>query len=239
MLINTKAIVFSALKYGEADLIVKCFTQKSGLKTYLLRSVLKSKKGKIKASLFQPLTQVEIIANHKDKGTLEYMKEAKLVKVYQSLHTNIIKSTVVMFLSEVLRNAVKEEEANLALYDYLEVSLDWFDTHEKTVNFHLLFLLKLTRYLGFYPDDSQVNAPVFNLMDGTFQEVETNPDCINDENVVLLQRLLGTDFDELSSIKLNQATRSGFLLMLLKYYEIHLQGFHKPKSLVVLNEIFS
>jgi DNA repair protein RecO (recombination protein O) len=179
------------------------------------------------------------VANHKDKGTLEYMKEAKLVKVYQSLHTNIVKSTVVMFLSEVLRNAVKEEEANPALYDYLEASLDWFDTHEKTVNFHLLFLLKLTRYLGFYPDDSQIDVPVFNLIDGTFQEVETNPDCINDENVMLLQRLLGIDFDELSAIKLNQATRSGFLLMLLKYYEIHLQGFHKPKSLVVLNEIFS
>lgn len=238
MLITTKGIVFSALKYGEADLIVKCFTQKSGLKTYLLRGVLKSKKGKIKASLFQPLTQLEIVANHKDKGTLEYMKEAKRGKVYQSLHTNVIKSTVVMFLSEVLRNAVKEEEANPALYDFLEVSLEWFDTHDKTVNFHLIFLLKLTRYLGFYPDDDHGHAAVFNLIDGTFQEVETNPDCINDENVVLLQRLLGTDFDEISDIKLNQASRSGFLLMLLKYYEIHLQGFHRPKSLSVLNEIY-
>lgn len=239
MLISTKAIVFSALKYGEADLIVKCFTQKSGLKTYLLRGVLKSKKGKIKASLFQPLTQLELVASHKDKGTLEYMKEAKLQKVYQSLHTNVIKSTVVMFLSEVLRNAIKEEEANPALYNFLEVSLDWFDTHDKTVNFHLLLLLKLTRYLGFYPEDSQKDLPVFNLVDGTFQETETNPDCINDENVVLLQRLLGTDFDELTAIKLNQASRSGFLLMLLKYYEIHLQGFHKPKSLAILNEIYS
>lgn len=239
MLITTKGIVFSALKYGEADLIVKCFTEKSGLKTYLLRGVLKSKKGKLKASLFQPLTQLEIVANHKDKGTLEYMKEAKLTKPYQSLHTNVVKSTVVMFLSEVLRNAVKEEEVNLSLFQYLETSLQWFDTHERTVNFHLLFLLKLTRYLGFYPDDSRQDAHVFNLIDGTFQEVETNRDCINDQNVLLFQRLLGTDFDELPAIKLNQAARSGFLLVLLKYYEIHLQGFHKPKSLAVLNEIYS
>lgn len=239
MLITTKGIVFSALKYGEADLIVKCFTEKSGLKTYLVRGVLKSRKGKLKASLFQPLTQLEIVANHKDKGTLEYMKEAKLTKPYESLHTNVLKSTVVIFLSEVLRNAVKEEEANLSLFEYLETSLHWFDTHEKTVNFHLLFLLKLTRYLGFYPDDSQQHASVFNLIDGTFQEVETNPDCINDHNVLLLQQLLGTDFDELNAIKLNQTVRSGFLLMLLKYYEIHLHGFHKPKSLAVLNEIYT
>ncbi|WP_029038139.1 DNA repair protein RecO [Salinimicrobium xinjiangense] len=239
MSITTKGIVFSAIKYGEADLIVKCFTQKSGLKTYLLRGVLKSRKGKIKASLFQPLTQIEIVANHKDKGTLEYMKDAKLENMYQSLHTNVVKSTVVMFLSEVLRNAVREEEANPALYNYLETSLEWFDTQEKTVNFHLLFLLKLSRYLGFYPDVPLRKYPVFNLLDGTFQEVETNDACVSDENVVLLQRLLGTDFDELSSIKLNQVTRSGFLLMLLSYYEIHLQGFHKPKSLAVLNEIYN
>lgn len=239
MLTTTKGIVFSALKYGEADLIVKCFTQSSGLKTYLLRGVRKSKKGKIKASLFQPLTQLEIVASHKDKGTLEYMKEARLGEVYQSLHTHVIKATVVMFLSEVLRNAVKEEEANQSLYDFLENSLIWFDRQEKTVNFHLLFLVKLTRFLGFYPDDSQRDFPVFNLLDGTFQEVETNPECISDENVDLLQLLLGTDFDDLSSVKLNQVTRSGFLLMLMKYYEIHLQGFHKPKSLAVLNEIYN
>ncbi len=77
MLITTKGIVFSAIKYGEADLIVKCFTQKHGVKTFLLRGILKSKKGKLKASLFQPLTQLEMVASHKDKGTLEYIKEAK------------------------------------------------------------------------------------------------------------------------------------------------------------------
>ena len=239
MLITTRAIVFSALKYAEADLIVKCFTEKSGLKTYLLRGVLKSKKGKIKASLFQPLTQLEIVANHKDKGTLEYLREAKLYVPYESLHTNILKSTVVMFLSEVLRNAVKEEEENPALYEFLEHSLLWFDTHEKTANFHLLFMLKLTRYLGFYPDDNEVDAPVFNMIDGTFQNQKTNNECISNENVPLLQQLIGTDFDALSEVKMNQASRSRFLLMLLDYYEIHLQGFHKPKSLAVLNEIYS
>jgi DNA repair protein RecO (recombination protein O) len=107
------------------------------------------------------------------------------------------------------------------------------------VNFHLLFLLKLTRYLGFYPDDAHRNKSVFNLLDGNFQDIETNDACIADQNVEVLQQLLGTDFEGLGEIKLNQTSRSKFLLMLLKYYEIHLQGFHKPKSLAVLNEIYS
>ena len=239
MLITTKAIVFSALKYGEADLIAKCFTEKSGLKTYLLRGILKSKKGKLKPSLFQPLTQLEIVAQHKDKGSLEYIREAKLLLPYQSLHTDIMKSSVVMFISEVLRNAVKEEETNASLYSFLEHSLNWFDSHGKTANFHLWFLLDLTKYLGFYPDDNQEANEVFNLVDGTFQKVKTNNECVADENVPVLKRFLGTNFDEFPQIKMNQATRSGFLLLLLNYYEIHLQGFHKPKSLAVLNEIYS
>jgi DNA repair protein RecO (recombination protein O) len=239
MLITTKGIVFSALKYAEADLIVKCFTEKAGLKTYLLRGVLKSKKGKLKASLFQSLTQLELVASHKDQGRLEYIKEAKIYRPYQSLHTNVIKSTVILFLAEVLRNAVREEEANPALFTFLEESLNWYDTQENTANFHLLFLVKLSRYLGFYPEESRQVLPVFNLIDGTFQEVETHRDCVSGENVVLLQRLLGTEFDKLSPIKLNQAMRSGFLLMLLNYYQIHLQGFNKPKSFSVLNEIYN
>lgn len=238
MLITTKAIVFSALRYGEADLIVKCFTEKSGLKTYLIRGVLKSKKGKLKASLFQPLTQLEIVANHKDKGTLENMREAKVLYPYQTLHTNLLKSSVVLFLSEMLRNAITEEEANEPLYHFLETTLRWFDAHESAANFHLLFLLKLTKHLGFYPDTSNRDLEFFNLPDGTFQSAETNVYCITGENVAVLRQFLGINFDEVSAVKLNQSGRSKFLMMLLEYYQLHLQGFRKPKSLDVLNEIF-
>lgn len=239
MLITTKAIVFSALKYGEADLIVRCFTEIGGLKTYLLRGILKSKKGKLKASLFQSLTQLEMVANHKDKGTLESIREAKILYPYRTLHSNVLKSTVVLFLAEVLRNAVKEEEENKPLYRYLENTFTWFDENDQIANFHLLFLLNLTRYLGFYPDVSDMEQDVFNLLDGTFQAVETNAYCITNENLDLLKLLLGTDFDALSTVKLNQNSRAKFLIMLLEYYELHLQGFKKPKSLAVLNEIFN
>lgn len=239
MLITTRAIVFGSIKYREADLIVSCFTEKSGLKSYLLRGILKSRKGKLKVSLFQPLTQLELVANHKDKGSLESMKEAKLLFPYQSLHTNVVKSSVVFFLAEALRNAVKEEEANEALYEFLQNSLIWFDQSEEMANFHLLFLLKLSKYLGFYPDDNQLDKPVFNLLDGTFQFQITNDYCQKAEELEILKQLMGINFDGLSAIKLNQSSRSRFLLMLLTYYELHLQGFRKPKSLQVLNELFN
>lgn len=238
MIVNTNAIVISALKYGEADLIVKCFTQTSGLKSYLLRGILKSKKGKFKASMFQPLTQLELVAKHKDKGSLEYIQDAKIISHYQSLHTNVVKSSMVLFLSEILRNSIQEEEQNEDLYHFLENTFNWMDVHDNIANFHLLFLLKLTRFLGFYPDASATEGNYFNLLDGVFQDIKTNEYCIEGGNFELLKQLLGTNFDELTAIKLNQSARSNFLTMLLGYYRLHIESFKKPKSLTVLNEIF-
>ena len=101
MVIATKAIVLSSLKFGDSDLIVKCFTASSGLKSYLLRNILKSKKGKLKVSLFQPLTILEIEASHKNKGNLERIKEAKVYYSYQTLHTQIVKSSMTIFIAEI------------------------------------------------------------------------------------------------------------------------------------------
>ncbi|MFD1094415.1 DNA repair protein RecO [Salegentibacter chungangensis] len=239
MLVNTKAIVISALKYGEADLIVKAYTLESGLKTYMLRGVLKSRKGKFKASQFQLLTQLEIIASHKDKGTLEYLKEAKVIHTYASLHTNVVKSSLVMFLAEMLKNSIQEEESNPALYAFLEHSFEKMDEMESVANFHLFFLLKLTAYLGFQPDDSEMDQPYFNLLEGTFENVKTNNYCVEGANLEILRRIMTSDIEEVQHLKLNQTSRKNFLNMLLLYYELHIEGFRKPKSLSVLNEIFN
>ena len=238
MLVATQAIVISALRYAEADLIVKLYTKKSGLKSYLLRSVLKSKKGKFRASQFQPLTQLDIVANHKDKGNLEYLKEVKLSTSYNSLHLDIQKSTVVLFLAEFLKEAIREEEPNPHLFNYIIEALQWFDAH-KSANFHLLFMLNLTKYFGFYPDTSNQQYHYFNLQDGIFQSESTNPYCFEGDSINNLKELLGITFDDLKVIKLNQNTRLGVLSVLLTYYQLHLHGFKTPKSLTVLKEIFS
>ncbi len=238
MLITTSAIVLQTIKYGESDLIVKLFTNSSGLKSYLLKGVLKSKRGKIRASLFQPLTLLEIEASHKNKGSLERLREARLQQPYQTLYTDILKSSLVLFLSEMLKNSIQEEEENKTLYQYLVSSFLWLDNHDSFANFHLVFLLKLSQYLGFYPDDSLLSEPYFNLIEGGFQSNKDHEHCVSGTTVILLKSLLGITFDTSSDIKMSKNSRSELLMLLIRYFEVHLHGFKKPKSLYILNEIY-
>ncbi len=162
-IVTTKAIVLSSLKFSDTSLIVKCYTEEEGLKSYLIRGILKPKKGGLKAAHFQPLTQLNIVANHNTKSTLNSIKEVQVLYPYKTIHSDIVKQSVVLFLSEMLSNSIQEEEQNTNLYNYLETAFIWLDAHDKISNFHLLFLLNLTSFLGFYPDTSENNKTGFNF----------------------------------------------------------------------------
>lgn len=238
MLTKGKAIVLSSLKYKDNDLIVKCYTSHRGCVSYLQRGVLKSKKGRIKAVYFQPLSQLEIDETYRPNRSLQVLKEIKPLYLYSSLHTNLIKASVAMFLAEVLSSTLNEEEANLPLFNFLETVFQYLDKEEKFANFHLLFMLKLTRYLGFYPDLETMGSPYFNLESGLFEEENTGKYFIKGSNLEVLKTLLGMDFVALNTLKLNSLQRRDFLNVLLLYFELHLGSFRKPKSLQVFNEIF-
>ncbi len=238
MQVTTKAIVLSSLKYGDTSLIVKLYTESDGLKTYLLKGVLSSRKGKLKAAYFQPLMQLEIVAVHKNKGTLESLKEVKVDMPYQTLHTHIVKNSLVLFLAEMLSISIREEEQDQALYNYLEYALHWLDVHEPHPSFHVLFLLNLTKYLGFYPEVSGDSAPYFDLVEGCFVSSPSLNPLMEGQVLQDFRKLLGTNFDALKAIKTNKTNRQELLKKVVLYFELHLHGFRKPKSLAVLNAVF-
>jgi len=237
MLVKTKAIVLSALKYQEKSLIVKCFTQSDGLISYFVPNAFAAKKSNQKIAYFQPLTILEIEATHKNKGTLEHFKEIRLATPYNSVNTNIVKSTILIFLSEVLHHSIREEEKNELLFDFLESALIWLDNHDEIANFHLILLLEVTKFLGFYPDDSEINFPFFDLVDGHFTPYH-GMNALPENDSLLLKKLIQLKFDSNQKI-FTASERQTLLKTLLDYYATHLDGFKKPKSLEVLKEVFS
>ncbi len=237
MIESTNAIVISSIKYGDTSLITRCYTKKSGIKTYLLKGILKAKKAKIKSAYFQPLMQLHLIANHNNKGTLNSIIEAEVFYFYHSIYTDIKKQSIALFLAEVLYFSIREEEKNKALYQYLETAFLWLDTHDNISNFHLLFLLNLTKFLGFYPKTNETSSSYFDLMEGKFTNNNKN-NSVSGENLIQFKKLLGINFDVLHQIEFSAANRQVVLTILIQYFELHLSGFKKPKSLDVLKTVF-
>ena len=237
MLVKTKAIVLSALKFQEKSLIVKCFTLSDGLKSYFVRDAFSGRKGNHKIAYFQPLTQLEIEAIHKNKGTLENFKEIKISHPYMSIPVDISKSTIGMFLSEMLHHSIHEEEANPDFYAFLETAFLWLDTHNQIANFHLILLMESTKFLGFYPEISNPNFDFFEMREGIFVAFETVT-CLNATQSFLLKKVLELRFDS-EEVLFNSKERQELLKIIIDYYALHLDGFRKPKSLEVLVEVFS
>lgn len=237
MLIKTKAIVISVLKYQEKSLIVKCLTASDGIKSYFVHNAFTGKNNKQKIAFFQPLNQLEIEAYHKNKGTLERFKEIKISQSYQSIPVDVVKTTIVLFLSEVLHHAIKEEGKVEELFEFLESAFLWLDHHDDIANFHIITLLQITKYLGFYPQNDSENHSYFEFSEGVFVPFQSI-NCLSAEETELFKKLMALKYDD------NQKEFSGnqrqlLLKSLIKYYTFNIEGFKTPKSLEVLKEVFS
>ena len=237
MQIKTKAIVISALKYQEKSLIVKCFTLSHGLKSYFVRDAFSNRKSNQKMAYFQPMTILEIEATHKNKGTLEHFKEIKIATPFQSIHSDIFKSTMVLFLSEILHHSIHEEEKNESLFVFLEAALHWLDEHDEMANFHLILMLEMTKYFGFYPDVSDIDMPFFEMNEGVFTPFHA-VGSLSEHESNLFKKLIALKFDNSQKV-FHVIERQLLLKILIDYYAFHLDGFKRPKSLEVLKEVFS
>lgn len=238
MQVATKAIVISAVKYGDTSLIVKCYTSEEGVKTYLLQGILNKKKGKINKSQFFPLSILQINASHNNKGSLNRITEAKILHPFQTLHVDMLKQSIVFFLSEFLSSVLKEEEGeNDVLFDFLENAIVWLDYHDQVANFHLKFLIELTKCLGFYPDETnKEKGYFFDLLEGKYI-TNQGMNVIQGEQLHLFNMALGIKFDVLDKTLFNKNQRAIVLDLLLKYYQLHMVSFRRPKSLDILSKV--
>ncbi len=238
MIVRTPAIVLSTIKYGEADLIARIYTKELGTQSYMLKGIRKSRKGKLRVSFFQPLTQLDLQTQHKGKGALEYIKEVSLSYTYVAIPVDIAKSSVALFFGEVLSQLLTEQQPDEQLFDYLSTVFQFLDQTSHVANFTLKMLLDMSELMGFGIDKTSIAFPYLNLLDGTFDNNGLQPHHLSEQESSLIKAFLGTKFDNLEAIKINREQRAALLNLVLDYFKIHLHTFKKPTSLSILKQLF-
>ena len=85
-------------------------------------------------------------------------------------HQDISKISIALFIAEVLYKCIREEEKNKTLFDFLHTSIQLLDEDSSGNNiFHLLFMIKLSKHLGFYPHNfKNTQKSYFDLREGLF-----------------------------------------------------------------------
>lgn len=222
MLHKTRGIVFRFTKYGDSSIIVTIFTELFGIQTYIVNGV-RSKSAKGKIALYQPLTLLDLVVYYKENASIKRIKEVKCLHQYQTLSTDIRKISLAMFINEVLNKAVKDESHAQEIFEFLLNALILLDHQESAIeNFHLIFLIKLSRFLGFGAHQAEEILGV-RMLDREEEEI--------------LKSLLVADFTE--QIAMSNSQRRNLLEAILRFYTIHIESLGEIKSVQVLKEIMN
>ncbi len=240
MIQKTRGIVLHQLKYSDTSLIVKIYTELLGLQSYLVKGA-RSKRAAIRSSYFQPLTMLDLVVYYREKNNLQHIREAEITEPLYSISSDLRKSTMVLFLSEILVKAIPEGEANKEMFAFISSSLRFLDMQERGVEyFHLFFLMKLSLYLGFYPAGMPgSNRSYFDLREGKYAgAVPSHPDYLDKDLSANLYLLSRSQVGDLENLTLEKQQRNELLNAILLYYQIHLSGLGAIKSTEILTEVF-
>lgn len=220
MLHKTRGIVFRFTKYGDSSIIVTIFTELFGLQTYIVNGV-RSKSAKSKIALFQPLTLLDLVVYYKENANIKRIKEVRCLHQYQTLQTDIRKSSIGMFINEILNKTVKEENHAQEVFEFLCDSLIFLDDQKNDYeNFHLIFLIKLSRYLGF--GAHEMDEVLTRRITGIEEEA-------------LLKKLLTAEYQD--SFTITNAQRRTLLEILIRFYTAHIDSLGEIRSIQVLKEV--
>ena len=234
------------IRYGDHRVIVDMFTREHGRVSFIV-PLPKSGRGRMKRQYFQPLTLLAVSCDVRPQRQLQTLTDASLLQPLPSLFTVPDKLSVAIFVSEFMYHALKGEQANAPLFDYVRSSIEWLDSCSgRYANFHLVFLMRLSRFLGFYPNltshhqgVSEKTDSYFDLRAATFcSDVPLHRDFLMPAEAAHIHQLMRMDYSTMHLFRLTRAQRNRILELLLLYYRLHLPDFPELRSVDVLHDLY-
>ena len=238
-LFKSIGIVFKSIKYSETSLILDVFTREKGMRSFIVSGV-RSSKSKNKASLYQHLNIIDLVAYDKD-DKLARIKECKIEHYYQKVSFDVVRSSIGLFMLEVCKNTIIEKEENKELFDFIYSRLRHLDGNapENLTLFPLKFLLELSKLVGFMPfNNFNERTPYFDLYNGRYVEDDSGKYISNRSASHAIFQIDQTEIDKLTTLSIPKDVRNKVMDDLIIYYRLHIEQFKELKTLEVLRTIF-
>lgn len=237
---KTQAIVLSVSRYSDTFSVAHVFTRDFGRVAYLLPKK-GGKKSKLKPSLFFPLSLLQLEVEHLPLREIQRLKDAERLTPLHDVCTDVVKTSVVFFVSEFLSKVLRETHENELVFDFLRNSVETLEELRRgTANFHPALMFGLTRFLGIYPNlENYRNGACFDMINAEFVSVRPAHnhflDARQSAQLKLLQRM---NYSNMHLFKFSRSERNALTDHLLTYYRLHVYDFSPLKSLDVLRELF-
>ncbi len=241
MITKTRGIVLRSVRFGESSLIVDVLTKSSGRVSFMVH-IPKTSKGKIKKQYFQPMTLLDFEYDFRQRSNLQRIKDVRVSLPYSSIPIDPAKSCISLFLSEFIYYATRNEQENPTLFTYISTSLEWLDNaYEDFANFHLVFMMRLGKFLGFHPFlEDFTPGCFFDLRNGCFTlSMPLHTDFLNAADAGHLYNLMRMNFDTMKLFKLSHDDRNRITEIVLHYYKLHLPNMPELQSFDILREVFA
>ncbi len=237
MLITTKAFVLRTIRHGDNTLVLKAWTERSGLRTYLVRAG--NKRG-VAMAVVQPLNRVELVVEEHHERDMQVIKEMRVSRPYMRIPVDPVRGSVTLFIQEVLCKVLRQEAADPELDTFLGEALEALDTVDELSHFPLVFLLQLSAHLGFHPEPPAPGEDRFDLREGHFlQGAAQHGHTLGPALSEALASLLGVGFDRMDTLSIPAELRRDLLDHLLLFYRMHLEGMGELRSPAVLQQVLS
>jgi len=156
--------------------------------------------------------------------------------------TEMAKTAVSIYISELLSHSVSAQMADKNLYDFIEESVLKLDrASESVAGFPLVFTIELSRFLGFDPHNNFSNEnSYFDMENGNFCPLPPgHPYYLSLPLSSSLSEVISTLDSGINHINVSRTVRNELLSALLLYFRIHIPAFGELKSVQVLSEVLN
>ncbi len=236
---KTQAVVLQAFRYGESSHVVRLLTRTHGVLSCLVKGT--GRRSPLPAVLMQPLSLIDALVDVRPNRQFQFLRECTPDVLLQRVPSDPAKNGVAFFLCEFLYRALHQSPADERLFDFVRRSVIVFDESDKgSANFHLVFLIKLTHALGFFPNLSDYRmGAFFDMAGGLFVDARLDADTLDAQQTEAFVQLMRMDYANMHLFALSRAQRNDILEHILAYYRLHLPEFGTLKSLDVLRQLYA